>query len=81
MIGMPPPTLASYSRSTLCSRADGQQLGAVLRHHFLVRRHDELARRERVAQVAVRRLLAAHDFDDQLDVGIVDQVARVGGEQ
>ena len=54
-----------------------QQLGAVLRHHFLVGSNDELAAHQCLAQVAVRRLLATDHLDDQLDRRIVEQRRRI----
>ena len=50
------------------------------RHDFLVGGDDVLAGFERAAQVLLGGLDAAEDFDDDVDVRIVDHGRRVGGE-
>ena len=57
------------------------QLGAVAREQLLVGRDDRDAALEQLAQVAERRLDAAHDLGHDLDRGVVADVLEAVGEQ
>ena len=57
------------------------QLGAVAREQLLVRGDDRDAALEQLAQIAERRLDAAHDLGHDLDRGIVADVLEAVGEQ
>ena len=66
-IGIPPATAASMPRPAPFSRASACRRGPVPGEKHLVRRHDALARAERGADEAVRRLDPAQELDDEVD--------------
>ena len=74
-IGIPPPTLPSKATARRAARGLGEDLGAVLGQKGFVGRDDVLAGREGRQHVLERRLDPAHGFDDDLDFGIVDELA------
>ena len=80
MIGMPPATAASKSRSTPARSAACEQLGAVLGQQLLVAGDDRLARLEGGEDELAGRLDAADELDDEVDVGVVDDRRRRRGE-
>ncbi len=59
----------------------GLQLGAVAREQLLVGRHHRDAALEQLAQVAERRLDAAHDLGDDLDRRVVADLLEAVGQQ
>ena len=78
--GMPPPTEASKRMSTPARSRGLEHLAPVRRHQLLVGGHDGLARGERVGDQRAGGLDAAHDLDHDVDVGVVHDRGRVGGE-
>jgi hypothetical protein len=73
MSGMPPPTAdvdVPLGRQV-------EQLGAVLRHHDLVRGDDVFARTDRALQVAAHRLVATGDLQHDVDRGVLEDFGRV----
>ena len=53
----------------------------MLRHDFLVGGYDMLAERYALEDVVERGLLAAHDLDDDVHIGVVEDVVGAGGER
>ena len=64
---MPPATAASKRNGALGPPGDGLELRAVVGDDVLVRRDDRLAGPERGGDERARRLVAAHDLDDDVD--------------
>ncbi|CDN41753.1 hypothetical protein BN871_AK_00250 [Paenibacillus sp. P22] len=56
----------------------GQNLAAMQRHQILVGRDDMLAARESFENILLRVLDAAHDFYDDIDLRIADDLPRIG---
>ena len=52
------------------------ELGSVMGDDVLVRGHDRLPRAERRRDQGVRRFVAAHQLDDDVGVGIGDEMGR-----
>ena len=80
MIGMPPATAASKRRSTPAASAAWNSSAPALGQELLVAGDDRLAGLERAEDQLAGRLDAADELDDDVDVGIVDDRPRVGGE-
>ena len=81
MIGMPPHTAASKSRSTPAFVAAAKISGAVLGEQRLVRGHDRLAVGERLQHQRPRRLKPTHQLDDDVDVGRGDDLIGIRRER
>ena len=77
--GMPPATAASNSRSTPVAVGGLEQLDADVGEQLLVRRDDRLAAGERGGDQLAGRLDAADHLDDEVDVGVGDDVVRRRG--
>ena len=79
--GMPPATAASKRNGDLGPAGDRFQLRAVVGDDVLVRGDDRLAGREGGRDERVRGLVAAHQLDDDVDVGRGHEVGRRVGQQ
>ena len=80
MIGMPPATAASNSRSTPAALGRLEQLGAVVGEQLLVAGDHRLAGLERGEDEVAGRLDAADDLDDDVDARGRRRRAGVVGE-
>ena len=79
--GMPPPTAASKRSGAPVRRAIASSSGAVMGDDVLVRGDDRLAGAERRRDQGVGRLVAAHQLDDDVDLGVGDEVGRRVGQE
>ena len=78
---MPPATAASKSRSTPALLGGLEQLGPVRGEQLLVAGDDRLAGLEGGEDELAGRLDAPDELDDEVDLGVVDDRGRVGGEE
>ena len=78
---MPPATAASNRKAAPLSRALGLQFRPVVGDHVLVRRDDRLAGAQGRRYERPRRLVAADELDDDVGVGIRDEVGRSVGQK
>ena len=62
-------------------RGEFGEAGAAIGDELLVRRDDGLARGERLAEPALGGVEAAHQFDDDVDVGVEDVVDVLGPDR
>ncbi len=81
MIGMPPPTLASYRMSTPFFAGQRQQLGAVLGHDLLVGGDHVTAGLKRPLCVLVGGVLPTQQLDDDVHIGLSEERLGVGGDE
>ena len=78
---MPPPTAASKRSVAPVPPGDRLELRPVMRDDVLVGGHDALAHRQGRGDQRVRRLVAAHQLDDDVDPLVGDEVRRGIGQQ
>ena len=72
MTGMPPPTLASNPMSRPVAAAVFEELPSVFGQQGLVSRDHVLACVQSLQQERARWLVPAHQFDHDVDLGIVN---------
>ncbi len=81
MIGTPPPTLASKPTARPRSPGLAKNLAAMLCEQSLVRGNDVLARRQSLHDQRAGRLVAAKQFDHDIDIGTRDNRRGVARNQ
>ncbi len=77
MIGMPPATAASNAIITPLRARGIEQLVAMPRKQRLIGGDDVLAAPDRFERECVRRLVAADQLDDDVDVRIANHIVEV----
>ena len=80
MIGIPPPTAASNRKGTPLAGGGLEQLGSPGGDQCLVGGDDRLAGPQRPQHQVPGDTGAAHHLDDQVDVGVIDQIERPIGQ-